>query len=98
MRMLNSKSFPQDRRQASSVSWKLVENFGLEQLHEPHVKSLEGKLWELRVNEMERVARGLYVIVTRRRVVILYVFVKKSQKTPKSALDLARQRMKQIKP
>ncbi|WP_273729306.1 type II toxin-antitoxin system RelE/ParE family toxin [Brucella gallinifaecis] len=29
---------------------------------------------------------------------MLHVFVKKSQKTPKSALDLAKQRMKQVKP
>lgn len=77
---------------------EMVESVGLEQLHEPHVKHLEGKLWELRAKSMEGIARGLYVTVTGRRVVILHVFVKKSQKTPKSALDLARQRMKQVKP
>ena len=75
-----------------------VENVGLEQLHEPHVKHLEGKLWELRAKASEGIARGIYVTVTGRRVVILHVFVKKSQKTPAAALDLARQRMKQVKP
>lgn len=77
---------------------EMVESVGLEQLHEPHVKHLEGKLWELRAKAMEGIARGLYVTVTGRRVVILHVFVKKSQKTPKNALDLAKQRMKQVKP
>lgn len=77
---------------------EMVESVGLEQLHEPHVKHLEGKLWELPAKAMEGIARGLYVTVTGRRVVILHVFVKKSQKTPKSALDLAQQRMKQVKP
>ena len=75
-----------------------VENVGLEQLREPHVKHLEGKLWELRARASEGIARGIYVTITGRRVVILHVFVKKSQKTPTAALDLARQRMKRVKP
>jgi len=37
------------------------------------------------------------VTVTGRRVVILHVFVKKSQKTPKAALEIARARMKEVK-
>ncbi|GAA4168842.1 type II toxin-antitoxin system RelE/ParE family toxin [Shinella granuli] len=75
-----------------------VENVGLEQLREPHVKHLEGKLWELRAKAFEGIARGIYVTVTGRRVVILHVFVKKSQKTPKAALEIARARMKEVKP
>ena len=75
-----------------------VENIGLEQLREPHVKHLDGKLWELRVKAGEGIARGIYVTVTGRKVVILHVFVKKSQKTPRGALDIARERMKEIKP
>lgn len=35
-----------------------VENVGLEQLREPHVKHLEGKLWELRAKAFEGIARG----------------------------------------
>lgn len=76
---------------------EMVEHVGLEQLREPHVKHLDGKLWELRAKAPEGIARGLYVTVTGRRVIILHVFVKKSQKTPKTALDIARQRMKQVK-
>ncbi|WP_273729292.1 type II toxin-antitoxin system RelE/ParE family toxin [Brucella gallinifaecis] len=37
---------------------EMVESVGLEQLHEPHVKHLEGKLWELRAKAMEGIARG----------------------------------------
>jgi phage-related protein len=72
------------------------ENIGLEQLHEPHVKHLDGKLWELRAKASEGIARGIYVTVAGRQVVILHVFVKKTQKTPRGALELARQRMKDI--
>jgi phage-related protein len=74
-----------------------IENVGLEQLREPHVKHLEGKLWELRAKAAEGIARGIYITVTGRRVVVLHVFVKKSQNTPKGALEIARQRMKDVK-
>lgn len=75
-----------------------IENVGLDNLREPHVKHLEGKLWELRAKASEGIARGIYVTVTGRKVVILHVFVKKSQKTPPRALEIARQRMKEVKP
>lgn len=73
-----------------------IENVGLEQLHEPHVKQLEGKLWELRAKAVEGIARGIYVTKAGRRVIVLHVFVKKSQKTPPGALDIARRRMMEI--
>lgn len=75
---------------------EMVEALGLEQLHEPHVKHIDGKLWELRAKAAEGIARGFYVTVTGRRVVVLHVFAKKSQKTPRAALETARQRMKQV--
>jgi phage-related protein len=75
-----------------------IESVGLDNLHEPHVKHLEGKLWELRAKASEGIARGIYVTVTGRRVVVLHVFVKRSQKTPARALEIARQRMKEVKP
>jgi len=77
---------------------EMVEKVGLEQLHEPHVSHIEGKLWELRAKATEGIARGLYVALTGRRVVVLHVFVKKSQKTPRTALEVARERMKQVMP
>ena len=73
-----------------------VENVGLEALRAPHVKHLEGKLWELRVGAEEGIARGIYVTATGRRVVVLHVFAKKSRKTPRRALDTARGRMRQV--
>lgn len=77
---------------------EMVEAVGLEQVHEPHVKHIEGKLWELRAKAGEGIARGLYVTATGKRLVVLHVFVKKSQKTPATALRLARERMKQVSP
>ena len=73
-----------------------VENVGLEALREPHVRHLDGKLWELRVKAEEGIARGICVTATGRRIVVLHVFVKKSRKTPRRALATARERMKQV--
>ncbi len=74
-----------------------VQSYGLGQLREPHVKHLRGKLWELRVSASEGIARGLYVTVAGRRVVVLHVFEKKTQKAPQRAIDLALARMKEVK-
>ena len=49
-----------------------VENVGLEELGRPHVKHLDGKLWELRVRAEGGVARGIYVTAAERRVVVLH--------------------------
>ena len=75
-----------------------VENVGLEALRAPHVRHLEGKLWELRVGADGGAARGIYVTAAGRRVVVLHVFAKKSRKTPRRALATARERMRQVTP
>lgn len=75
-----------------------MENVGLETLGEPHVKHLDGKLWELRVRAQGGTGRGVYVTAAQRRVVVLYLFAKKSRKTPRRALATARERMKQVTP
>jgi phage-related protein len=77
---------------------RLVEDVGLEKVHEPHAKHLEGKLWELRVSAVEGIARGLYVTMDGRRVIVLHVFEKKTQKTPRRAIELALDRMRRMQP
>jgi phage-related protein len=69
---------------------------GLESLGEPHVKRLEGKLWELRLTGRDGIARALYVTAIGRRVVVVRAFVKKTQKTPPAEIKLALQRAKEI--
>jgi phage-related protein len=69
---------------------------GLESLGEPHVKHLEGKLWELRLTGRDGIARVLYVTAIGRRVVVVRAFVKKTQKTPPAEIKLALRRAKEI--
>lgn len=61
----------------------MVENVGVDQLREPHVRHLEGKLWELRAKSKDGIARGMYVTATGQHVAVLHVFVKTSRRTPR---------------
>lgn len=74
----------------------LVEEFGLHQVHAPYIKHLQEKLWEMRVTGRDGIARAIYVTQTERRIVILHVFRKKTQKTPKRALKIAQTRLKEL--
>lgn len=74
----------------------LIEYYGLESLGMPYVRHLQDKLWEIRGKGKSGIARALYVAVVGRRVVIIRVFVKKSQKTPPGEINLALSRMKEI--
>lgn len=73
-----------------------IEDYGLEKTREPHFKPLDGKIWELSAKAAEGIARGLYVAVEGRRILILHAFEKKTEKTPLRALALARPRWKVI--
>jgi phage-related protein len=75
---------------------KMIEAYGLDQMQEPHVKHLDGKLWELRAKAGEGIARGIYIAVQGRRVVVLHAFVKKTEKTPARALATAKARMAEV--
>lgn len=69
---------------------------GLETLGEPHVKHLEGKLWEMRLKGRDGIARALYVTAIGRRVVVVRAFAKKTQATPRSEIELALRRAKEV--
>jgi phage-related protein len=68
----------------------------LHSLSEPHVKHLEGKLWELRLTGRGGIARVLYVTAIGQRVVIVRAFVKKTQKTPRAEIEIALWRAREI--
>lgn len=73
---------------------ELIEEFGLENIGLPHIRSLGDKLWEIRFKGQNQVARGIYVVAKGRRVVVIHVFVKKTEKTPAAAIRIATQRAK----
>jgi phage-related protein len=61
------------------------------------VKHLDGKLWELRMGGRDGIARAIYVTASGRRVVVLRVFAKKTEQTPRRELEIARQRAKEVR-
>ena len=74
----------------------LIEQKGLERVGEPHVKHIEGRLWEMRMKGKSGISRALYVTAVSQRVVILRVFIKKTEKTPRREIELALSRAKLI--
>jgi phage-related protein len=88
------EALPADMRARLTHIAKLIEEMGLERVGEPHVKHLDGRLWEMRLKGRSGISRALYVVATSRRVVIVRVFVKKTQKTPRQEIDLALARAK----
>ena len=66
-------------------------------LGEPHTKAMGGGLFELRLKGAEGIVRVFYCTLIGKRIVMLHSFVKKSQRTPKQELEVARSRLKEIK-
>lgn len=75
---------------------ELIETQGLENVREPYVKYLEGRLWEIRIKGRDGISRAIYVTATGRLVVIVRVFVKKTQRTPRREITLALLRAKEV--
>jgi phage-related protein len=75
---------------------ELIEDKGLQNVKEPYVKPIEGKLWEIRMKGKDGISRALYVTAKQQRVVVVRVFIKKTQKTPKSEIKIALKRAKEI--
>ena len=73
----------------------ILEEFGPGRVGLPHVRPLEAKLWEMRLTGRDGIARAIYFAAGGRRLVVVRVFVKKSQKTPRREIALAERRMKE---
>jgi phage-related protein len=89
-------ALPADMRARFTRVVRLIESFGVDRVAQPHVKHLQGRLWEMRLRGRDGIARALYVTVTGQRVVVVRVFVKKTQKTPRREIELALERAKEV--
>ena len=90
-------ALPRDMRAKLARLSAMVEQSGLQALPRDSVKHLEDKLWELRITGRDGISRAIYVTAAVRRVVILRVFIKKTQQTPPRELEIARQRAKEVR-
>ncbi len=75
---------------------ELIRTNGIERAREPYVKHLEGPLWEMRLSGRSGIARAVYVTAVGKRVVVVHVFEKKTQKTPRHEIEKALRRAKEV--
>jgi phage-related protein len=87
---------PLDLRASFQRIVELIQSHGLERVREPYVKHLEGPLWELRMKGKSGIARAIYVTAVGKRIVIVHVFQKKTQKTHRREIETALKRAKEI--
>lgn len=75
---------------------ELMEKYGGD-LGMPHTEALGKSLFELRVKGKEGIARVFYCTKVGKKIHMLHCFIKKTQRTPKKELELARKRLKEVK-
>ena len=76
-------------------AFELLEDFNIN-LKAPYVKPLEDKLYELRIKDQKGIYRVIYFAHTGKEFIMLNGFIKKTQKTPKKEIELAKTRMKEV--
>ena len=91
------EALPEDMQSRFVYISRLIEELGLEKMREPHVKHLQGPLWEMRLKGRDGISRAVYVTATGRRVVVVRAFIKKTQTTPLKEIELALNRAKEVK-
>ncbi len=62
----------------------------------PHTRFLGEGLIELRIKSKEGIARVFYCTLVGKKIVMLHLFIKKSNKTPKKEIQIAKNRMKEV--
>lgn len=72
---------------------EMLEELGPQRVGLPHIRPLESKLWEMRMQGRDGIARAVYAAVQGRRLRVLHVFVKKTQTTPRAAIATALKRL-----
>jgi phage-related protein len=87
-------SLPKDMQVRFLRISELLEKFGPQNVGLPHVRSLEQKLWEMRLRGRDGIGRAIYVAATGQRLIVLHAFVKRTQKTPRSEIELALRRFR----
>ena len=86
-------ALPADMRARFLHIAEMLEDLGPQRVGLPHIRPLESKLWEMRMQGRDGIARAVYVAIQDRRLLVLHVFVKKTQTTPRSVITTALKRL-----
>jgi len=63
----------------------------------PFTKAMGKGLFEIRAKDHAGIARGFFCAISNNTIVILHIFIKKTEATPKKELELAIKRLKEVK-
>ena len=74
---------------------EMLEELGPQRVGLPHVRPLEDKLWEMRMTGRDGIARAVYFATAGRRLLVVRIFAKKTEKTPRREIEVARLRMRE---
>ncbi len=92
------RALPADMRARFAHICGLISAVGLDRMGAPHIRHLNGPLWEMRIRGHSGISRAIYVTARGKRVVVVRAFVKKTQRTPTREIALALQRAREIAP
>ena len=76
-------------RNKALYSLSILEEFG-NQLKEPYSKAMGDGIFELRVSFANDITRIFYFFCVGRRIILTNGFIKKTQKTPRNMIELAK--------
>ena len=89
------RSFPEDARQDTGFQIDKVQNGEAPDDWKP-MKTIGKGVREIRIKESSGIYRVIYLANLEDTVYVLHAFRKKTQKTRKTDVDLARKRLKEI--
>lgn len=62
----------------------------------PHTRFVEAGIFEIRIKAQEGIARVFFCTLKGKEIMILHSFIKKTQKTPRKELDIAKIRLNEV--
>lgn len=79
----------ESQQEMLNAEYRMIENQGIEFVR---IKPIQKDIFEIKSNEL----RSLFKYTAGKIIVIGVVFVKKTQKTPKDKIKLAKKRLKEV--
>ena len=89
------RTIPADMQARFLHIGEMLEELGPQQVGLPHIRPLESKLWEMRMTGRDGIARAVYAAMQGRTLLVLHVFLKKTQTTPRRAIETALKRLEE---
>jgi phage-related protein len=85
--------WPESHRTVYERTMQLLQQYGLHAVGMPYIRVMKEGLFEIRA----KTGRAVFCIMIKDTIMVLHAFIKKTQKTPKKDLVLARKRLKEVR-